>query len=236
MENLSFIYMSTYLILLSYYIQNLNIYKNHFYNDYILNKNIIEEQLRELNKNLNMKYIYWNYQYTIFSIAITMLLLNLGGTYKYLFLGFSLFLLIQYIIEYHYFYIPTLIKMDMENKTATEILNDLSEKKVYKKVDLNDFQKNIKIKDLKTKEEFYSYILGEKTNKTDIKDEITSIYGYKENKLYELNLVEEKLYEIEIKQSKYYNSMYSFTTTKSIFEYGLIEPIFISIVLFISFI
>lgn len=236
MENLSFIYISTYLITLAYYIQNYYIYKNHLGKEFILNRTVIAEQLNQLQKNLNNRYLFWSYQYTAFAITITMIIFNLGGNYKYMFIGFSLFLFIQYIIEYYYFYIPTLIKMETENKTATEILDDITEEKKYKEVKLNEYQKKIKIKDLKTKEELYSYILGEETTKTDINDKITYIIGYKDNKQYELNLVEEKLYETSIEQTKYYNNIYSFTTLKHVFEYGLAEPMFLSIILFISFI
>lgn len=236
MENLSFIYISTYLITLAYYMQNYYIYKNHLGKEFILNRIVIAEQLNQLQKNLNNRCLFWSYQYTAFAISITMIIFNLGGNYKYMFIGFSFFLFIQYIIEYYYFYIPTLMKMETENKTATEILDDITEEKKYKEVKLNEYQKKIKIKDLKTKEEFYSYILGEETTKTDINDKITYIIGYKDNKQYELNLVEEKLYETSIEQTKYYNNIYSFTTLKHVFEYGLAEPMFLSIILFISFI
>lgn len=236
MENLTFVYLSSYMLLISYYLQNYNIYKNFINVDFIINRYIIEEQLINLNKNLNNKYLYWSFQYMSFGIAIIMILFNLGGDYKYIYIGFSIFLFIQYIIEYYHFYIPTLIRMEKENKTAKEILDDLEKQEQKEELKLNNYQK-LNINNLKTKKDKYSFLIGKESNIEYIKEKEDSIYAYNEaNELYQYNLLEKKLYKIKEKDSKYFNSFYSHTNFKRIFIYELAEPIALSIIIFISFI
>lgn len=229
---MAFEYISSFLILLSYYIQSKNVYGDLNIPKY--NKDVLEHQITFLAQSLDYKYIFWMFQYTVFAITLTILFFKHNNYMFFLyFITFTLF--IQYLLEKHFIY-RLLKKYAREKLSIKEIMLDLESNFSLIKQNLNHFQfsqidyvKDSIVKGIYDKELISSFILGCDSNREWKKDDFfVNIYNDK-GELLKLDLESFEIFKVKERPSSYLNHLYDTYSFNRIYVYGLIEPFILSI-------
>lgn len=235
---MSFEYISSILILISYYIQSKNVYGNLFQPKF--NKEILEHQLTYLAKSLDYKYIFWMFQYTVFAITIVTLIFKpINGFIVFLtFMAFILF--IQYLLEKHFLF-KFLAKYAKENLSIKQLLNNLESTTVLVKTNLNQAQysqieyvKETIEKGYYDKSLIASFILGKNSSREWKKDDyFVNIYNDK-GELLKLDLKTFEIFKVKERASSYLNHLYDVYTFEKVYLYGLIEPLVLSLTIILG--
>lgn len=231
---MAFAYISSVLILLSWYFQNKNLYGNFIYKEIIFNRDILEYQLKKMSDSISTyKNIFWMFPYTVFSISIISLIFQIGNEFMYWFYILSAILLIQYIFEY-YFIMNILKKHILEEQNIDKILDDLESSKSYITLEKEapNFIKQILNKEWDNEdiEKIKLYMIKD-TKGELIKDEFFAKIYDKEGTLYQLDLSTGELYTIVESDSSYYKNFYDTYSFNRIYILGYLEPIVLSIIL-----
>jgi hypothetical protein len=243
-----FVFTSSLLLLMSYYYQNINIYQKFLNQKNISNKETILNNLYILKDNIKEnKYKLWSYQFTIFAITPLLYIFNIGGELKNIWLFLSIFLFIQFILEYYFFYLNILIKEETTNLSFEEILISYESKQKKEEIKYNQYQSNNLIfikkifsekKDIinlseEDKRIIYSFINGEnsKRNHLKIENDFIRIYN-KNNEVLELDIEDLSISKITEENTSYFKNFYDNTNFNNVFIIGFLEPIFMSLLLF----
>lgn len=241
----TFFICSCYLILMSYYYQYKNIlyYSNINKNTDFFNKDLIYAQLNGLEQDFHTnKYVFWSYSFSIISVTILIFLFNLGNHLKYILLFISIFLFIQYIIEFKFFLLKILAKRNIFS--IDELLNQYEINRSYEKINLTEeqisklkafYEKNLKKNDIIKIDNDLIYFINDLFNEENIRIE-KSLYGVSfRNSKYELieyDKEENSFFFVKEEISSYSKSFYEISNFERLFFYGMLEPMFISILLF----
>lgn len=251
MEN-SFLFGSGALLLFAYYSQYQEIFKYHKHplNGFVgcLNRDMLEAQIVGVTDDLMNRFYFWKYTWSFILITI-IAYFTFPIDKLYFVIGTSVFLFIQFAIEYLGFTLEVASDAQDNNISVDEALSKKEVIVNYKKVDLsNDVKFDLsvlttvleddisedalksQIKDLLSFSEFFKdgkniEILVDKKNVVIYIDLFNSLFD--DFKSYQITITKDEalLKEAYESNSSFFSSFYEYVSFEKLFVRGLLEPI-----------